>query len=64
MRHCPKKYPYVHGDKNLNQIHIQAQNQGNQMQQHYMHGKVNNVTMDDVQNNPDVILGMFLLNST
>jgi hypothetical protein len=33
------------------------------MQQHYMQGKVNNVTMDDVWNNPDVILGMFLVNS-
>jgi hypothetical protein len=46
-----------------NQVRIQAQNQGNQMQQHYMQGKVNNVTMDDVWNNPDVILGMFLVNS-
>lgn len=33
------------------------------MQQHYMQGKVNNVTMDDVWNNLDVILGMFLVNS-
>jgi hypothetical protein len=46
-----------------NQVRIQAQNQGNQMQQHYMQGKVNNVTMDDVWNNPDVIHGMFLVNS-
>lgn len=47
MRQCPKKYPYVYGDKSSNPIDTQAQAQGDLMQQNYMQGKVNNMTLDD-----------------
>ena len=46
------------------QVHTGNSNsQGNKGQQNYMHGRVNHVTTDITQEAPDVVLGMFLVNS-
>ena len=37
--------------------------QGNEGQQNYMHGRVNHVTTETAQEAPDVVIGMFFVNS-